>query len=76
MKSAKEWNWEHTNICANDPAVSGQMLPNPQMLRLIERIQADALLTASLICEANKENWGAAYNDIMAEIKILNENKS
>lgn len=33
MKTAEDWNWEHTKICANDPAVHGQLLPAPQMVK-------------------------------------------
>lgn len=42
MKTAQDWNWEHTKICANDPAVHGQLLPTPQMVKFITRVQLDA----------------------------------
>ena len=47
MKTSQEWNWEHTNICANDPAVHGQLLPPPQMVNFLKRVQADALRHAA-----------------------------
>ena len=47
MKTAEEWNWEHTQICANDPAVHGQLLPTPQMVSFIKRVQCDALWHAA-----------------------------
>jgi hypothetical protein len=42
MKTPQDWNWEHTQICANDPAVHGQLLPTPQMVKFLTRVQADA----------------------------------
>lgn len=47
MKTAEEWDWYHTNICANNPAVHGQLLPTPQMVEFIKQIQADALTKAA-----------------------------
>jgi hypothetical protein len=47
MKTCNEWNEEHTRICANDPAVHGQLLPNPQMIKFIAEVQQDAILFAS-----------------------------
>lgn len=47
MKTAQEWAWEHTIICANDPAVYGQLLPTPQMVNFLKRVQADALRHAA-----------------------------
>ena len=43
MKTAEEWNWEYTKICASDPAVHGQLLPNPQNIAFIKQIQLDAM---------------------------------
>jgi hypothetical protein len=42
MKTKEEWNWEYTKICANDPAVHGQLLPNPQNMAFIKLVQLDA----------------------------------
>ncbi len=42
MKTAEEWNWLHTTICANNPAVHGQLLPAPQMVAFIEGVQLEA----------------------------------
>jgi hypothetical protein len=50
MKTPEQWNWEHTQICANDLAVHGQLLPTPQMVKFITRVQTDALLHAAEIC--------------------------
>ena len=50
MRTAEEWNWEHTKICANDPAVHGQLLPTPQMVRFLKSVQADALRAAAERC--------------------------
>lgn len=47
MKTAEEWNYEHTRICMNDPAVHGQLLPAPQMMKFIRRVQIDALRHAA-----------------------------
>lgn len=40
--SAEEWNYEYMRICANDPAVSGQLLPNLQNIAFIQRVMDDA----------------------------------
>lgn len=50
MKTAEDWNWEHTQICASDPAVHGHLLPTPQMVRFIKRIQVDMLMHAADVC--------------------------
>lgn len=50
MKTAQDWNWEHTKICANDPAVHGQLLPTPKMVKFLESVQADALRHAAERC--------------------------
>ncbi len=47
MKTPDEWHWIHANICFNDPAVHGQMLPAPQHTAFIKRVQDDALATAN-----------------------------
>lgn len=43
MKTAEEWAMTHINICFNDPAVSGQQLPMPQFMALVQQIQLDAM---------------------------------
>jgi hypothetical protein len=47
MRTPEEWNLEYGRICFNDPAVHGQMLPAPQMMNFVQRIQADALRHAA-----------------------------
>jgi len=42
MKTAKQWNEEYSRICFNDPAVHGQLLPNPQNIAFIEQVLLDA----------------------------------
>lgn len=46
LKSASDWNWEYTQVCASDPAVHGQLLPSPQNVKFINAIQRDALVWA------------------------------
>lgn len=46
MKTLEELNWIHTCMCANDPAVHGQLLPAPKMMAFIELVQKDASLSA------------------------------
>lgn len=50
MKTAEDWNWEYTKICANNPSVHGQLLPNPQNIAFIKQIQLDALRSAAQTC--------------------------
>lgn len=42
MKPAEDWSWVHTCLCANDPVVSGQLLPQVKMVEFIKQIQKDA----------------------------------
>ena len=58
MKKAEEWNLEYTTICANDPAVHGQLLPNPQNIAFIKRIQEDALRQAARLAEKVGDSIG------------------
>ena len=39
--TAEEWNAEYTLVCANDPAVHGQLLPNPKNVAFLKRVLAD-----------------------------------
>lgn len=44
-------------MCANDPAVNGQGLPNPQNMKFVNAIQRDALRWASeqIISDGNPD---------------------
>lgn len=42
MKTAEQWNEEYRLICANDPAVHGQLLPNPQNIAFLRRVMRDS----------------------------------
>lgn len=73
MKRAEDWNLEYTIICANCPTVHGQLLPNPQNIEFIRRVQNDALLTAQAeikelrkdkerLDASDKFRWTLSYN--------------
>ncbi len=74
MKTAEEWASEYIGICANDPAVHGQMLPTPQMVVFIKRIQNNALWHAAQSInniETRSEDRALAIDearDLVAEI--------
>ena len=70
LKTAGQWNWEYTQICANDPAVHGQLLPNPQNMKFINAIQCDALRWAGrqIVIDGNPE---LAIERISNEIRRL-----
>ena len=42
MKTAEQWNEEYKLICFNDPAVHGQILPNPQNIEFIRRVMKES----------------------------------
>jgi hypothetical protein len=74
IKTASQWNWEYTQICASDPAVHGQLLPNPQNMKFINAIQRDALRWAAeqIILDGNPE---LALGRIKTEIQLLETTK-
>jgi hypothetical protein len=73
MKSASEWNDYHKQICFNDPAVHGQLLPNPQMVEFIQQIQLDAMKEgarrAATICQG--DSIAVPCDNEQCEIAIL-----
>lgn len=44
--TAEQWNEEYRRLCANDPAVHGQLLPNPQNVAFIQRVMDESAACA------------------------------
>lgn len=75
MKSASEWNDYHKQICFNDPAVHGQLLPNPQMVEFIKKIQTDAMkegMRRAAEVAGKNLDW-ATYHDVISAAEQLTE---
>lgn len=64
MKTAEQWT-----EASNDP--KHWLSSNRFDKSFIKKIQENALRHAWHICDANKENYGAACNDISKEIERL-----
>ena len=71
MKTAEELNLEYTWICANDPAVHGQLLPNPQNIRFIQSVllegMKEGMRRAAKMLRSTKGD-GELYDMISARI--------
>ena len=63
--TAEQWNEEYMQICANDPAVHGQLLPNPQNIAFIQRVidAAEAHARREALMIATKAYRPIAPND-------------
>jgi hypothetical protein len=74
MKTPEKWNDEYRDLCANNPVVHGQLLPNPQNIAFIQQIQRDAwnagVEAAVEICIKYK-NYGDLHPPINTREAIL-----
>lgn len=71
MKTAEQWLSEFP-ICGSIECT----METEDEIEFIKQVQMDSfnagMIRASLLCEANKENWGAAFNDILTEVRMSN----